>query len=275
MLAPHDSRLRTVATALERRLQAAGLTEADAHPPSPSPSSSSHTAPLPDAAEAQDMEPEDWVRMYVTGKGLDVIIDDVKKRTGVSPFLRGKHSSLDPFGAAGGEDGHGGGSSGASAKKAVVYMPTFQAEQYIHERPEADPSALAGLMAGTRAGKRKASTPLGGGSDTDESLSWVERASEVSAEDGSGSSNSNVKRSDSRPCSLSPPLLYPEESFAVPVDDARAPYFECPEPPRAVPAAVSTRGKKRRLIAPCPPVRVPGVPAVEPPRLYGNHLETG
>jgi len=33
----------------------------------------------------------------VTGKGLDLIIDEVKERTGASPFIHGKHSSLDPF----------------------------------------------------------------------------------------------------------------------------------------------------------------------------------
>jgi hypothetical protein len=33
----------------------------------------------------------------VTGKGLDFIIDEVKERTGASPFIHGKHSSLDPF----------------------------------------------------------------------------------------------------------------------------------------------------------------------------------
>ncbi|KAG8681195.1 hypothetical protein FRC09_017688, partial [Ceratobasidium sp. 395] len=68
VLAAHDERLRAVANALERRL----------HP------------------EAHIGEP-DVEEESVTGKGLDAIVDDVKKRTGASQFLRGKHSSLDPF----------------------------------------------------------------------------------------------------------------------------------------------------------------------------------
>ncbi|KAJ1310294.1 hypothetical protein OPQ81_007034 [Rhizoctonia solani] len=67
VLASHDDRLRAVANALERRL----------HP---------HKYP------GSPIEEE-----HVTGKGLDAIVDDVKKRTGASQFLRGKHSSLDPF----------------------------------------------------------------------------------------------------------------------------------------------------------------------------------
>ncbi|KAG9103859.1 hypothetical protein FRC06_007537 [Ceratobasidium sp. 370] len=68
VLAAHDERLRAVANALERRL----------HP-------NAHVGEL-------DIEEES-----VTGKGLDAIVDDVKRRTGASQFLRGKHSSLDPF----------------------------------------------------------------------------------------------------------------------------------------------------------------------------------
>ena len=33
----------------------------------------------------------------ITGKGLDAIVEEVKVRTGASPFIRGKHSCLDPF----------------------------------------------------------------------------------------------------------------------------------------------------------------------------------
>ncbi|KAL5636027.1 hypothetical protein ACGC1H_004739 [Rhizoctonia solani] len=68
VLASHDDRLRAVANALERRL----------HP---------NTKFLDSPIEEE----------HVTGKGLDAIVDDVKKRTGASQFLRGKHSSLDPF----------------------------------------------------------------------------------------------------------------------------------------------------------------------------------
>ncbi|KAF8268887.1 hypothetical protein EI94DRAFT_1799927 [Lactarius quietus] len=56
----------------------------------------------------------------VTGKGLDALIDAVKRRTGASPFLRGKHASLDPFGAPGGD-------RGVAPAAAPVYHPTFQA----------------------------------------------------------------------------------------------------------------------------------------------------
>ncbi|KAF8744196.1 hypothetical protein RHS02_02080, partial [Rhizoctonia solani] len=67
VLASHDDRLRAVACALERRL---------------------HPNKYTDSPIEED---------HVTGKGLDAIVDDVKKRTGASQFLRGKHSSLDPF----------------------------------------------------------------------------------------------------------------------------------------------------------------------------------
>lgn len=56
----------------------------------------------------------------MTGKGLDALIDSVKRRTGASPFLRGKHASLDPFGAPGGD-------RGVAPAAAPVYHPTFQA----------------------------------------------------------------------------------------------------------------------------------------------------
>jgi len=56
----------------------------------------------------------------VTGKGLDALIDSVKRRTGASPFLRGKHASLDPFGAPGGD-------RSIAPAAAPVYHPTFQA----------------------------------------------------------------------------------------------------------------------------------------------------
>lgn len=67
VLAAHDDRLRSVACALERRL---------------------HPNKFPDSTAEEE---------HVTGKGLDAIVDDVKKRTGASQFLRGKHSSLDAF----------------------------------------------------------------------------------------------------------------------------------------------------------------------------------
>lgn len=71
VLAAHDDRLRAVANALERRLH---------------PNHNNSTALVEEET--------------VTGKGLDAIVDDVKKRTGASQFLRGKHSSLDAFSTA-------------------------------------------------------------------------------------------------------------------------------------------------------------------------------
>ncbi|PVF95634.1 hypothetical protein CPB86DRAFT_787871 [Serendipita vermifera] len=67
VLAYHDRRLRMVAHAFSNRLRGTKIR---------------------DEIAACD---------GVTGKGLDFIIEDVKERTGASPFIHGKHSSLDPF----------------------------------------------------------------------------------------------------------------------------------------------------------------------------------
>jgi hypothetical protein len=63
------------------------------------------------------------------GKGLDIIINEAKKRTGASQFLRGKHSSLDPFGAIYKEDENG------AEVSAPMFAPTFQAVEYSHSVP--------------------------------------------------------------------------------------------------------------------------------------------
>ncbi|KAH9951989.1 hypothetical protein B0H21DRAFT_817737 [Amylocystis lapponica] len=68
----------------------------------------------------------------VTGKGLDAIIEKVKKRSGASQFLRGRHSILDAFGTASNE----GVETHVQRRPAPGYMPTFQAEMYVHERPD-------------------------------------------------------------------------------------------------------------------------------------------
>lgn len=458
VLAPHDTRLRTVAIALERRLHAAGLFENDSRPSTPA-STHSHglgsTSPAGatqghahdyDAlARELGMDPDDWVRTYVTGKGLDVIIDEVKKRSGVSPFLRGKHSSLDPFGAQGGDGddgsgsgtgsvaGHGGSSAngangranggqgagagsgsgsgqGGQARRAPVYMPTFQAEKYVHEVPEMDPRASASVrangMAGmvsasaARAGKRKAVGPPPMEESVEEAWASGARPAAGAGASVSGSEGSveesTARLAVSRTQSVSPPvMLYPEETFLAqqqqqqqqmpiargmsngtsvsggsmppsPVDSqgqyvgemdasyahaqpysqphphpqthpqphphphphsqayphplpqplSHPPQYQHPHPqpyqhpqaqphphplPHALPHAQhhphphphahaqpqplsladpssfarSAGGKKRRL-APAPPSgHVPGVPVLEPPRLYSNHLETG
>lgn len=110
VLAAHDERLHAVALALQKRINAGGV--------------------LLDGA--------DDIEMYsahgcpnVTGKGLDLIIDEVKKRTGLSPFLRGKHSSLDPFGSTNTDKDAGPGPP-YGVPAAPIYMPTFQAMEYTH-----------------------------------------------------------------------------------------------------------------------------------------------
>jgi hypothetical protein len=124
VLAPHDKTLYQVAVALDRRLRPlVAAPRYDASPDSayPSPVSSlssltptSPTSASPPPAFQEPPEPN------VTGKGLDALIDSVKRRTGASPFLRGKHASLDPFGAPGGD-------RGVAPAAAPVYHPTFQA----------------------------------------------------------------------------------------------------------------------------------------------------
>lgn len=109
VLSEHDSRLRAVASALDRRLRGDGA------------GSSSLTEDFDAAADEA-----------VTGKGLDAIIEAVKKRTGASQFLRGKHSSLDPFGSLAQDvelDENG------VQRPQAVYMPTFQAQMYRHSPP--------------------------------------------------------------------------------------------------------------------------------------------
>jgi hypothetical protein len=122
VLGQYDDRLLNVGTALKRRLRG----ELDT-------CSTLTTTDLPERClDAQS----------ITGKGLDVIIDDVKKRTGMSQFLRGKHSSLDPFGSVCmdrefgvGVDGGLGGEGMESRARTVVFNATFQAVAYEHSPP--------------------------------------------------------------------------------------------------------------------------------------------
>jgi hypothetical protein len=124
VLAPHDKTLYQVAVALDRRLRplvAAPRYDGslDSAYPSPASSLSSLTSSSPTSASPPPTF-QDPPEPSVTGKGLDALIDAVKRRTGASPFLRGKHASLDPFGAPGGD-------RGAAPAAAPVYHPTFQA----------------------------------------------------------------------------------------------------------------------------------------------------
>ncbi|GJE86920.1 hypothetical protein PsYK624_030030 [Phanerochaete sordida] len=278
VLGMHDGRLRTVALALQRRLQTQGLLEVvDASAPSSS-QQRHHPRVNYDASSREDLDPEEWVRTYVTGKGLDVIIDEVKKRTGVSPFLRGKHSSLDPFGTVSVDaDGDGNG------RKAVVYMPTFQAEQYVHEVPaEVDPSALSGMIGSKKAGKRKASTPLRTESEGEDA--WHSMASDLSGEDAM-----SINTASSRMQSASPPLYvaaqdlahggYAPGPFDLPLSQSRLLAFDGSGPLRSVPSHAHSSpyarppAKKRRL-APAPD-SIARDDISEPLRIYHNHLQTG
>jgi len=124
VLAPHDKTLYEVAVALDRRLRPlVSAPRYDGSPdsayPSPASSLSSLTSPSPTSASPPPTF-QDPPEPNVTGKGLDALIDAVKRRTGASPFLRGKHASLDPFGAPGGD-------RGVAPAAAPVYHPTFQA----------------------------------------------------------------------------------------------------------------------------------------------------
>lgn len=109
VLAAHDERLRAVAIALQKRINAGGV--------------------LLDGADESEIPSEGSPN--VTGKGLDIIIEQVKKRTGLSPFLRGKHSSLDPFGSTSCDKEAGPGPP-QGVPAAPIYMPTFQAMEYSH-----------------------------------------------------------------------------------------------------------------------------------------------
>ncbi|GBE81934.1 hypothetical protein SCP_0403080 [Sparassis crispa] len=128
VLAPLDVRLRAVARALQHQLYVVGVSSAPA---------AQQDHPLTEGGRAHDgvaAMTEEWVDTCVTGKGLDNIIDEVKKRSGASPFLRGRHSSLDPFGTINGET-DGGTNSNDQPAVGMMCMPIFQAEKYVHEVP--------------------------------------------------------------------------------------------------------------------------------------------
>jgi len=161
VLAPHDKTLYEVAVALDRRLRPLVAAprydgSADSAYPSPASSLSSLTSSSPSSASPPPSfhEPPE---PNVTGKGLDALIDAVKRRTGASPFLRGKHASLDPFGAPGGD-------RGVAPAAAPVYHPTFQA----HVCWGTGTDAAGGAIHGERERKRRRSEsgiaiPIGDG----------------------------------------------------------------------------------------------------------------
>lgn len=126
VLAVHDSGLRDLFFVLYQRLYQkdppshAFLTSAPSSSASWSSAASSSGSPPPQPARQMPASPhahasaqpvfgrggdstETERRLRVarsfTGKGLDGVITQVKRRTGASQFLRGRQSSLDPFGA--------------------------------------------------------------------------------------------------------------------------------------------------------------------------------
>lgn len=128
VLAPHDERIRAVAEALKRRLSLQRVYSAPMSPSLLSSACTSTTTTPPGSPFQPDLPPD------ITGKGLDVIIEEVKKQTGQSQFLRGKHSSLDPFGSAPTE-GSERISSGGCGGEGGVFNATFQAVAYTHSPP--------------------------------------------------------------------------------------------------------------------------------------------
>ncbi|KIM87010.1 hypothetical protein PILCRDRAFT_86138 [Piloderma croceum F 1598] len=151
VLTPHDERLRTLGSVLQQRLKDDIGTEPTSIHSDLSEEGRSET-PNSTSASGQSscfQQEFDYVQ-GMTGKGLDVIIDEAKKRTGASQFLRGKHSSLDPFGAIYMEDENG------AEVSAPVFMPTFQAVEYSHSMPSSN-AEQPGKKSGK--GKIKQKTP--------------------------------------------------------------------------------------------------------------------
>lgn len=128
VLGQHDERLRAVGNALERRLRGESGSEA-ATTITMEQGTSHNTGASSSLAAAQEEH-----NLSVTGKGLDIIIDEVKKRTGASQFLRGKHSSLDPYGSTNAEGGLESLENGIPPP-APVFNATFQALEYTHSPP--------------------------------------------------------------------------------------------------------------------------------------------
>ena len=134
VLAPHDERLRTLASVFQQKLK----DEIGTKPVSTSSNFSEGRSEISGSIWASESGSSScFQREYdhargVTGKGLDIIIDEVKKRTGASQFLRGKHSSLDPFGTIYIE-----GENGVELS-APMFMSTFQAVEYPRSLPPSD-----------------------------------------------------------------------------------------------------------------------------------------
>lgn len=123
VLASCDDRLRAVRNALEQRLKDVSIIDNN----SPNPDTVDKSSSEADASSSSLFPAYAYVQ-NVTGKGLDNVIDGVKKRSGANQFLRGKRSSLDPFGTNSTESDR----VTYTERSAPIYMPTFQARPYVH-----------------------------------------------------------------------------------------------------------------------------------------------
>lgn len=140
-----DERLHVVADRFRRKLSEIGINvETPAQPTfSREGKSDDELKKLPPDLAAYESESEheaavdDWIRQYVSGKGLDEWVKEVEARTGVSRYLRGIHSCWAPFGTKPESD--------AAVKRrrkgrSSVYTQTFQAKSYVHEEVPAPPA---------------------------------------------------------------------------------------------------------------------------------------
>lgn len=145
MFSEDEPRLKAVAQALQRRLYPSGSPKGFSDITtlhtfsSPSSPVSPITSPLSPVTSrtirtCPSLTPHpDFPDPAITGKGLDQLIDAVKKRTGKSPFLRGRHASLDPFGLPGsgyGADAH---NHGMDVTSPAGTEASFQAKLRIDE----------------------------------------------------------------------------------------------------------------------------------------------
>jgi hypothetical protein len=172
VLSEHDERLKSVVTALERRLR--GEVSADT----------------------------DNAIINTTGKGLDIIIDEVKKRTGKSQFLRGKHSSLDPFGSVNPFDLNLSmmPENDFEADRCTeemrttappVYNSSFQAVAYLHEIPEGATGRMDGqAWQGERKQKKRKRIESTRDAAEDETQTVRHNTTPESSESQSGSTGS-------------------------------------------------------------------------------------
>ncbi|KAG8836751.1 hypothetical protein FRC18_010792 [Serendipita sp. 400] len=96
-------------------------------PPPPS-SSTQHSA---QSGESEEAERRLAVARNFTGKGLDGLIAEIKRRSGASQFLRGRQSSLDPFGA------HLESGSASYDPNWPIVMPSFHGK-HTHSRASSD-----------------------------------------------------------------------------------------------------------------------------------------